>query len=134
MILFIIGLITYGLGRATQQASLFIARNNRIYPAWIDEPNEIHFFGWFEAIGLILSASSLIYEMLTKNNLWLILLWIPGYFIYWLPYALLFCYMRKKKWFAKGQLYRVWKIKVKLLTRTQSIIMFVISVITVLFV
>lgn len=133
MILFVLGLIVYGCARATQQASLFIARQNRDYPEWIDESKEIHFYGWFEPAGIILASFGLTYNILYHNNYWLLLMWIPGYFIYWLPYALMYCWMRKKKWFNEGQYYLVWKIKTKLLSKKLSYIMFFVSIIIVIF-
>jgi hypothetical protein len=126
MILFILGVIIYGLSRATQQASLFIARSNRQYPKWIDEGKEIHFFGWFEPIGLIIACTALSYKMFITNNTIYLLIWILGYFIYWLPYSFLYCYMRKKEWFSG--MYQIYGFKTKLLSKEMTVLTFILSV------
>ncbi len=123
-LIFIFGMIIYGLARATQQASIFMERNNEPRWAFLANPNQIHFYGWFEPIGLTMSMiclSSLIYA--NKAIISLVIL-VLGYFVYWMPYALLYCYLRRKDWFSYNQMYEVGWIKTYLLNKPISIVLF----------
>ncbi len=103
--LFMLGMIMYGLSRATQQALIFMHRDKQDIPEWIDEPGEVHLYGWIETLSLILSIFSLSYYVFNVSY-WFILAIIPAYCIYFLPYALLFNKMRCRKWFLPNQMYR----------------------------
>ena len=128
--LFILGLILYGLGRATQQASIFMPRAGQKPNPFLDESREIHLAGWLEPIGLIMASLPIGMQMY-KHSYWYILMFVLGYFIYWLPYALLYCELRDKLWFTYGQQYNIgigklW-VKVRLLSKSESVIMFIVS-------
>ena len=132
--LFIIGCITYGLARAIQQGSLFAERNRE--PRWkgIDMPNEIHFYGWFEPIGMVMATTSYMTLLNAKNVLLAVSFPVLAYFIYWLPYARLYCLIRRKDWFKPEQMYLVGWIKTKLVSKRMSYIMFFASIIAIYFI
>ena len=103
--LFIIGMIMYGIGRATQQALIFMHRDKQNIPEWIDEAGEIHLFGWIETLSLILAVFSMSYFVF-NFSFWYILCIFPAYCIYYMPYAMLFNSMRGREWFLPNQEYR----------------------------
>ncbi len=126
--IFILGIIIYGLARATQQGSLFSERNREPRHKWLDMPNEIHFYGWLEPIGIFMATMAYTLIIYSKN----VLIWLAypvlAYFIYWLPYALLYCHIRRKEWFSDGQMYLVGWIKTRLVSRRMSYVLFVVAV------
>ena len=101
-----IGMIMYGLGRATQQALIFIHRDKQDIPEWIDEPGEVHLYGWIETLSLILAVFSLSYYVY-NYSFWYVLCIVPAYCLYYFPYALLFNRMRGRKWFLYNQKYKL---------------------------
>lgn len=126
ILLFIIGIIGYGFARATQQALIFMERNREPRHSWLDEPSEIHLAGWFEPICLILSATALTF--IAQDNFYKFLYWIPAYFIYWLPYAETYCYLRRKDWFESGQIYTAGNFfRFRLLSKTASKLCFIFA-------
>lgn len=126
-LVFILGMLMYGLARATQQASIFMERNNEPRWIWLSTPAQIHFYGWFEPIGLFISFFVIRgYKIVPA----LVTVCI-GYFIYWLPYALLYCHLRRKDWFEHNQMYAVGTIRTYLLNKQMSYILFIIACITV---
>ena len=126
--IFILGTIIYGLARATQQGSLFSERNREPRHKWMDMPNEIHFYGWFEPIGVIIATIAYMCLVQSKNVAITVSYPFLAYFLYWLPYALLYCHIRRKEWFSDGQMYLVCWIKTKLVSRTMSYVLFVVAV------
>ena len=130
--LFIIGIITYALARATQQGSLFAERCSEVRHEWLANPNQIHFYGWFEPIGLAMMFMSLQYAVDANNACIYYAFIIPAYFVYWLPYALLYCHIRRKDWFNHNQMYEVGWIKTYLLNKPVSILYFIFSLLTIL--
>lgn len=131
-LLFVIGIIMYGLGRATQQATIFMLRSSEELNPYLDESREIHLLGWLEPLGLLLAGISLGIDIGFSENYFLTFILLLAYFIYWLPYALLYCYLRKKVWFAEKQRYRIGifkhTIEIQLLDKTTSIIMFILAI------
>ncbi len=126
--IFILGIIIYGLARATQQGSIFSERNREPRHKWLDMPNEIHFYGWFEPIGIFMATMAYTRIINAKNVLIWLVYPVLAYFIYWLPYALLYCHIRRKEWFSDGQMYLVGWIKTKLVSRKMSYVLFVVAV------
>ncbi len=133
MILFIVGLIVYGLSRAIQQALIFLHRDFDIIPEWVDESGEIHFWGYFEPIGLILAVCGAFPYVSNYGLLFGVSLVIMGYYIYWLPYAILFNRMRGRVWFLPMQVYSLSlfgiSFRLPLPTLQISIIMFCVVII-----
>jgi len=126
--LFIVGMIIYGLARATQQACIFMERNNEPRWHWLANPNQIHFYGWFEPIGLFIA----VYVVGKYNPVWLPVFMFSAYFVYWLPYALLYCHLRRKEWFNHNQMYAVGWVKTYLLNKPVSIILFFIAIVSLI--
>jgi len=126
--IFILGIIIYGLARATQQGCIFSERNREPRHKWLDMPNEIHFYGWFEPIGIFMATMAYTCIIGSKNTIIWLIYPVLAYFIYWLPYALLYCHIRRKEWFADGQMYLVGWIKTKLVSRKMSYVLFVVAV------
>ena len=135
--LFMIGMIMYGISRATQQALIFMHRDKQDIPEWIDEAGEIHLFGWIETLSLILAVFSMSYFVF-NFSFWYILCIFPAYCIYYLPYALLFNKMRGRKWFSRNQQYRFTIFNIELKTglpnKTAAYILFVAGCLFSLFV
>ncbi len=130
--LFILGIITYALARATQQGSLFAERSNQPRHTWLANPNQIHFYGWFEPIGLAMMYFALMYRADDNNALIRYLFVVLAYFVYWLPYALLYCHIRRKDWFNHNQMYEVGWIKTYLLNKPVSVLYFILSLLTII--
>lgn len=126
--LFMIGMIMYGIGRATQQALIFMHRDEQNIPEWIDEAGEIHLFGLIETLSLILAVFSMSYYVY-NYSFWHVLNIFPAYCIYYLPYALLFNKMRGREWFLPNQEYRFTifgrELRFKLPSRLAATIIFV---------
>jgi hypothetical protein len=126
---YVLFLVVYGLARATQQSNIFIYKNGEDPLWWNDESKEIHFFGWFEPISLVISSMS-IYNVLSGRS-WIewLLFAFASYWLYYLPYGLLYNYCRERKWFASGQVYNVLSIKVLLPTYRIAITMWCVSIV-----
>jgi len=126
--LYVIGIVIYGIARGIQQSCIFNYRDGRVAGEWLDDASEIHFYGWFEPLGLVLGVLNL-YSWMQTHSIWWLTFFIPAtYILYWLPYGLMFCYNRNKLWFAPGQMYNVMGLKLPLLGKLESIILWFIVI------
>lgn len=127
MILFyIIAMAVYGFARATQQAPLFLFKNGDKPPSWDDESKEIHFYGWFEPLSIVV-ASSVIVNKLEGHHLYeYILFFVISYFLYLLPYALTYNMLRDRDWFVNRK-YQILGLSFTLLTKTNTVIGYFLS-------
>ena len=125
----VLGMTIYGLARATQQALLFTFKDNEIPPEWVDAPGEIHLYGWFEPLGLFLAGWG--WGWYLQQSAWYILLILPMYAVYWLPYAWLFNKIRGRRWFYTSTKYKLTIFKreyrFNMLSRSQTFMAWLIA-------